>query len=246
MPFAAFCFKFFSMSKTVIISGAAGNLGMAVSARFLIAGWKVVALAEKGQASQEKILKGLNDGKIIVHSGDLMDPYATSNLVREIWAENDQIDAAVCLVGGFAMNALEKATSEQLEKMIRLNVFTAYNIVQPLFALMKDKKGGSLTMIGARPALIPSDAADMLAYALSKGMLFHLAEIINAGSAKHGVFANVAVPSIIDTPQNRAAMPKANFEDWVSPEEVAEAIFFATEHNTNGLGGSVLKLYGRV
>ena len=233
------------MKNRVIISGAAGNLGMAVTKKFLNEKWSVVALAEEGKPDQVKKLENIAKVKPEVLPADLMDPYKSAKLVRKIWAEQP-IHSAVLLVGGFSMNSLEKTTSEQLEKMIKLNVLTAYNILQPLFALMKEQGGGNITLIGARPALQPADGEGAVAYALSKGILFHLAEIVNVGTNTHGVAANVVVPSIIDTPENREGMPDSDFSKWVKPEEIADAIYFAAKQSGKGMAGSVLKLYGQV
>ena len=233
------------MKNRVIISGAAGNLGMAVTKKFLSEDWSVIALAEEGKSDQVEKLENIVEGKPKVIQADLMDPYQSAKLVRKIYGEG-AIHSAVLLVGGFSMNSLEKTTSEQLEKMFKLNVLTAYNILQPLFALMKADGGGTITLIGARPALQPSDGEGAIAYALSKGILFHLAEIVNVGTNSHGVAANVVVPSIIDTPENREGMPDSDFSKWVKPEEIADAIFFASKQSEKGLAGSVLKLYGQV
>ncbi len=233
------------MKNRVVISGAAGNLGMAVTKKFLSEHWSVVTLTEEGKSEQIEKLENIVEGKPEVIPADLMDAYESAKLVRHLW-KKEPIHSAVLLVGGFSMNPLEKTASEQLEKMFKLNVLTAYNILQPLFGLMKDNGGGNITLIGARPALQPADGEGAIAYSLSKGILFHLAEIVNAGANVHGVAANVIVPSIMDTPENREGMPDSDFSKWVKPEEIANAIFFASEQSGKGLAGSVLKLYGQV
>lgn len=235
-----------AIMKRILITGAAGNLGRALTAKFLHEGWQVIALCEQGRSDQPEILSELNGSNLVVKIGDLNDAYATAKTIRESWSELGQIDAAALLVGGFAMNGIEKTTSEQLDKMMRLNVFTAYNVLQPLFALMASKGGGSFSLIGARPALMPDQASSMVAYALSKGVLFHLAEIINSGSKDHQITAHVMVPSIIDTPENRAAMPDEDPSKWISPEQIAETIYFVHKQSPKGLAGSVYKLYGEV
>lgn len=234
------------MKKNILITGAAGNLGLAVTKRFLKEGWNVYALGETGQVEQESLLKNLKEGRPEVLFGDLNDAYNSAKTVRQIWQNHGKIDGAVLLVGGFAMNDINATTSEQLEKMIRLNVFTAYNILQPLHQLMSENGGGHFTLVGARPALVPSDAKGAVAYALSKGVLFQLADIINSNTSETNISAHVVVPSIIDTPQNRKAMPESDFSAWVKPETIADTIYFAQSKAGEGLGGSVYKVYGRV
>jgi NAD(P)-dependent dehydrogenase (short-subunit alcohol dehydrogenase family) len=233
-------------NKNVLITGAAGNLGMAVTRKFLKEGWKVYALGESGQKDQENRLRGIEEGQPEILFGDLMDAYSSAKTVRKIWQDYGKIDAAVLLVGGFSMNTIHSTTSEQLEKMMRLNVFTAYNVLQPLYQLMADNGGGHFTLVGARPALVPTDGKGAVAYALSKGVLFQLADIINADTSESNISAHVVVPSIIDTPQNRKAMPEADFSKWVKPETIADTIYFAQSKADEGLCGSVYKVYGRV
>jgi NAD(P)-dependent dehydrogenase (short-subunit alcohol dehydrogenase family) len=234
------------MKKNVLITGAAGNLGMAVTKKFLREGWNVYALGEKGQNEQEALLMNIEEGRPEIVFGDLNDAYSSAKTVRQIWHNHGKIDAAVLLVGGFAMNDINATTSEQLEKMMRLNVFTAYNILQPMHQLMSENGGGHFSLVGARPALVPADAKGALAYALSKGVLFQLADIINSTTADSNISAHVVVPSIIDTPQNRESMPKSDFSAWVKPETIADTIYFAQSKANEGLGGSVYKVYGRV
>jgi NAD(P)-dependent dehydrogenase (short-subunit alcohol dehydrogenase family) len=116
--------------------------------------------------------------------------------------------------------------------------------VRELLPLFERRGGGQFVLVGARPALDAGAGAHMAAYALSKGLVHQLAELINAhGRGKH-IDATVIVPSVIDTPANRAAMPDADPGKWVSPDSIAETIAFVLSGAGRQMRGSVLKLYG--
>ena len=99
-------------------------------------------------------------------------------------------------------------------------------------------------MIGAKPVFEPNAARAVFPYALSKTMIIKMAEVINADTRQNNTTATVIVPSIIDTPPNRAAMPDANFSDWVKPESIAEKIAFICGEGGMDLRETVLKIYG--
>jgi len=110
---------------------------------------------------------------------------------------------------------------------------------------MKDHgKGGSIFMVGAKPALNPSSGGPLVAYTLSKSLIPTLADILNAEGKEQGIVSTVLVPSIIDTPQNREAMSDADFDKWVKPEEIAEITHFVASEKGDALREPILKVYG--
>lgn len=228
--------------KRVLITGAAGNLGQAVTARFLKEGWQVAAISEPGKTAGNE-LPG-NGQHFSETEADLMDEDKAGEAVSKSF-DSQAPDAAVMLVGGFAMGSIEDTRGQDLMSMYRLNFQTAYHIARPVFEKMKQSgKGGRLVFIGARPALDPAAGKDVLAYALSKNLVIHLAEYLNEAGKDHNIVASVVVPSIIDTPPNREGMPDADFDKWVSPEEIAGVIVFACGNEGEVLRESVYKVYG--
>ncbi|MEO0334386.1 MAG: SDR family NAD(P)-dependent oxidoreductase, partial [Bacteroidota bacterium] len=176
---------------------------------------------------------------------DVSNETEVSRLVDYITQNYSQIDFAALLVGGFGMGTLSETSAADLEKMYRLNFLTAYLCCQNLSAQMqKQDQGGHIVMVGARPALQPSAAASMVSYSLSKSLLFQLHEIINAKTSETGVRSSMIVPSVLDTPPNRGSMPDADFSDWVTPEQIAEAIAFLASSNSTPLRETIFKLYG--
>ncbi len=148
-------------------------------------------------------------------------------------------------VGGYAPGSLQEVTQTDIEKMYRLNFITSFNVARVVLPYMqKQETGGKLIFIGARPALHPEQAVNMVAYALSKSLVFRLSEIINESTKSKNIHSFVVVPSVIDTPQNRAAMPDADFTKWVKPEEIARQILNLAISTDNMLADNILKIYG--
>ncbi|MEQ9301444.1 MAG: SDR family NAD(P)-dependent oxidoreductase [Cyclobacteriaceae bacterium] len=229
------------MSKTVIITGATGNLGGAVTEAFITAGYKVIGTIEPGKRRDEN----RDTGHLKFMEVDLADEAKAAAFIDEVHRAEGEISACVMLVGGFAMADIASTTGEDISKMITLNFNTAYHTARPVLDIMKlQSTMGCLVFVGAKPALNPAIAGGVTAYALSKSMVIQFANIINGDAKTHNATATVVVPSIIDTPPNRASMPDANFDDWVKPEKIASTILFACSEEGSELRGSVLKVYG--
>ncbi len=229
------------MSKTVIITGATGNLGGAVTTAFISAGYKVIGTIEPGKRRDEN--RDTEELKYV--EVDLTSEEKAQKFVEDMAKAEDEIAACVMLVGGFGMGDIAGTSGEDISKMITLNFNTAYHTARPILSVMKSQSTmGRLVFVGAKPALNPASAGGVTAYALSKSMVIQLANIINGDAKEHNATATVVVPSIIDTPPNRKSMPDANFDDWVKPEKIASTILFACSDEGSELRGSVLKVYG--
>jgi len=227
------------MSKIAIITGATGNLGKAVTQKMVSTGYTVIGTTEPGKDNPS------GDAHLVYKAVDLTDPEEAESFIAEVVSKYGKIDAAICLVGGFEMATLAETSHEALEKMINLNFFTAYNTIQPILRLLKDQEDRkNIVLIGAKPVFEPNAAKAVFAYALSKTMVIKIAEVINADTRQNNTTATVIVPSIIDTPPNRAAMPNANFSDWVKPESIADKIAFICSKEGRDLRETVLKIYG--
>lgn len=204
--------------KTILITGAAGNLGTAVVEKFLSEGYKVIATAQHKNEIQ------LKENLEIVEL-NVFDEKACSDFVSEVIKKYSHIDAAALLVGGFAMGKLEETKDESLQKMIQLNFLSAFHLVAPLYAHMKEIKSGKIILIGAMGALNPAAGKNMMAYSLSKSLLFQFSGLLNAAGNDLNVNSLVIAPSTIDTPQNRTAMPNADFSKWNQPTDIAQMMF---------------------
>lgn len=217
--------------KTVLITGAGGNLGSACVTHFASAGWRVVMLVTPGKVPAEK------KANVDAIEADLTDEAGTATVMGRILTMHPGIDAALMLVGGFEAGGVDKTDNATLQRMYDLNFLTAWHVAKPLFVHMGGKSaGGKLVFIGARPALDPKAGSKLVAYGLSKSLLFKVADYFNAASKK--VRSHVIVFNALDTPQNRASMPKADRSTWVAPEKVARRI----ERVINGGGDTVVQV----
>lgn len=231
-----------SKQKVAIITGAAGQLGRAVSARFLSSGYKVIATVQPGQrplrvegVSHQPAWSPIN----------LANERDAQTLINTLVAKYKHIDAALMIAGGFAMGNIFNTGSQELAHMFRVNFETAYFTARPLFQQMcKQSTGGRMVFVGARPAFDPQAGKDKLAYSLSKSLVINLAKLLNAEGKDKGVTASVFIPSIIDTPGNRAAMPNADFNKWVKPEKIAALMEMVCSDTGSPLRETVMKVYG--
>jgi NAD(P)-dependent dehydrogenase (short-subunit alcohol dehydrogenase family) len=227
--------------ETIIITGSTGNLGRAVTQKMVTLGYRVIGTKEPDDPFEFGSLKG-----VILRPLDLMDEQAVFDWVLRMGEKEENLAAGILLVGGFAMGNLKETSGEKLRRMLRLNFMTAYYMVRPLVEVFKKQgRGGHIILIGARPALQPEDGQEVISYALSKSLLIRLAEIINASEKKHRIRASVIVPSIIDTPANRAAMPDADPEAWVPPDRIAEAIAYLLSDSGKMLREPIFMIYNR-
>lgn len=223
--------------SVILLTGGTGGLGRAVTERFLEKGHQVVATVGPGHALDSRPnLEG--------YALDLLDEAGCRQLVADTVARKGGIDAAVLLVGGFAMGSIADTDFAGIEEQFRLNFQTAYQVVRPVFEqMLRQPDGGRIVLIGSRPAVLPAAGQHMVAYALSKSLLFSLSDILNAAGKEHNVVSTVVAPSTIDTPLNRKEMPDVDFSKWVNPADLAEIIEFVTVGAGRILREPVLKAY---
>jgi NAD(P)-dependent dehydrogenase (short-subunit alcohol dehydrogenase family) len=227
------------MSKTFIITGANGNLGTAVVKKFLDEKYTVIAVDHSG--SHLGFAEGNPQFKL--HAVDLTSEAACEAFVKEAVNTYGAIDGGILLAGGFAMGDIASTDSAALKTMISLNFETAYHIARPLFQHMKQHGYGRLVFTGARPGLRHEEGTGKIAYALSKSMLFTLADILNKEAKGTNVVTSVIAPSTIDTPPNRQSMPDADPGKWVKPGQIADLLAFICSEKGDVLREPVYKVY---
>jgi len=226
------------MNRNIVITGAAGNLGRSVVEKFKREGFTVIATVSPGKLEE---IEGADD----VYELDVTDEDAVGEFAKEYAMQyGGELEAMALLVGGFSMGDLENTSKSDIENMIQLNFFSAYNMVKAFFPVFKKAQKGTFLLVGARPALQAADGKSVVAYTLSKSLVLDLADLISQEGKSSGVKAHTFVPSIIDTPPNREAMSDQDFSKWVSPAEIAEAMHFAVI--SPSLKNTTFKLYGGV
>ncbi len=225
-------------NKTAIITGVTGNLGKAVLELFTESDYNVAAAIRSGQRID------LNKNSIPFEV-DLMDEQSVDGFVQAVAKKFNSVDTAVLTVGGFAMGNIFNSGKNELDKMYKLNFETVYFMARAVFKKMIDQnKGGRMVFIASGPALDPASGKEMLAYTLSKSLVVNLAKILNAEGRDKNIVTSVVVPGIIDTPQNRTAMPEADTKTWVTPEAIAKTIAFACSADAADLHDPLFKVFG--
>ena len=228
--------------QNILITGANGNLGTAVTDHFLGKDFQVIGTVASGaQSSFHRSLSGRPDMRTV----NLADEAEAGHFVESIITEYVRIDAAFLLVGGFSAGSVQSTGGEEIRKQISLNFETAYFVVRPLFLHMMKQNAGRIVLVGARPALNAAAGKSLLAYSLSKSLLFKLAELLNEEAKGTNVSVSVVVPGTIDTPLNRKNMPEADPSDWVTPAQLAEVFEFMTSEKAGPLRETVLKVYNK-
>lgn len=211
--------------KSVIITGAGGNLGSAIVSYFIDHGIQVTGLVhhQSDQAGSSEIYREIEV--------NLMNENKTRETIDDVISKDGRIDAVILTAGGFRMGNIEKTSLEDLRFMYGLNFETAYNVVRPVLEQMKKQGYGKIFLTGSGQGMDTRKGKGVTAYTLSKSLLFQLANIINAETAGTGIKAHVIVPSTIDTPQNRKDMPDADFNQWQKPGQIAEIIGHYAEND---------------
>ncbi len=225
--------------KTVIVTGASGNLGQAVAKKFINEGYKVIGTVIPNDQVPMDIPTD-NFEKAIV---DLMNEDNSSKFISETISKYGSIDCAVLTVGGFALGSVTETKTSDIEKQYKLNFETAYNIARPVFAQMLKQNNGRIFIVGSRPGLNAINGKGMVAYGLAKSLIFRLAELMNEEAKGTNVVTSVVVPSTIDTPQNRKAIRDANPSDWIKPEAIADVIHFYCSKTATVIREPLIKLY---
>jgi NADP-dependent 3-hydroxy acid dehydrogenase YdfG len=223
--------------KTILITGAAGNLGKSVVEQLHKSDYKI--LATVGFVSELEIFSYLPNVK-----SRLLNVLDAPS-VDEFLEENGDIQAAILLVGGYVGGNIHQTDLAQIEKMFQLNFVSAFNIVKPLMTKFEENSGGQFIFIGSRPALNANEGKNVFAYSLTKSLIFKMAELVNAEGKEKQISASVIVPSMIDTALNRKSMPEADFSKWVTPEAIAKTIAFILSDEGKMLNEPILKVYNQ-
>jgi NAD(P)-dependent dehydrogenase (short-subunit alcohol dehydrogenase family) len=222
-----------------IVTGAAGNLGQAVAQIFLREGCTVIGTTHNSNSLQHHS----HDRSFETVPVDLLNEAACREFVAAVKKKYGRINVAILTAGGFTMGTVAGTTTSDISRQYQLNFETAYNIAQPVFVQMLQQNSGSIFLTGSKPGLSTAHSKGMAAYSLSKSLLFRLADLMNEEAKGHNVITRVLVPDIIDTPQNRQALPAADFSKWLSPEAIAAQVWNHYKGATGKGTDAVIKLY---
>ncbi len=223
--------------QVALVTGANGGLGDFVTKRLLTAGATVVGIARSIAAGEA------HDHDYYPVSADLTDPEEVAKLIARLAAQFQKIDVLVHVMGGFAGGASVAETDDATwRKMMDLNVNAAFYVLRAVVPVMREAGRGRIIAIGSRQAVQP--AAGVGAYSASKAALVSLVQTVAIENKDKNIHANVILPGTMDTPANRAAMPKANFERWVKPANVAELVVLLASEAGADITGAAIPVYG--
>jgi NAD(P)-dependent dehydrogenase (short-subunit alcohol dehydrogenase family) len=232
--------------KVVLISGATGALGSAVTREFAQTDARLVLTARSEQKLERLIAEAdLTAEQTLTIAADVTQPHGVRELVDAAVAHFGRVDVLLNTAGGWAGGEPVAETSvEEWDHMLGLNLRSAFLLSRAVLPLMLEAGWGRIVHVSSRTAVAPR--AKRAAYAVSKMGLITLTEVTAAEVKGTGVTANVILPSVIDTPANRASMPKADPSKWVPPERIATTMRFLCSDAAASINGARIPIYGAV
>ena len=219
----------------VLVAGGTGHLGTAVVRELLAGGYAITATwvveSEAERLSAEPVE--------LVHA-DLFDPDAVQKAIDS----TPELEAVVNLVGGYAEGPrVHETDPDQFDGLMKLNVKPGFLLARAAMPRLIERGGGAFVGVSARAALRPFPGA--AGYIASKAAVLALIQALDAEYKRHGIRCNAILPSVIDTPPNRAAQPDADYSKWVQPEEIAKVVRFLVSGESGPISGAAVPVYGR-
>jgi NAD(P)-dependent dehydrogenase (short-subunit alcohol dehydrogenase family) len=230
------------VGATVLVTGATGGLGPAVVGAFLADGWRVVATSRSGRPPQDLV----GHDRLESVATDLFEPVDVAEAVTVAVGDRAgaPLRALVNLVGGYAAGGrVHETPVEQFERQLTLNLRPTYLVTQAVLPHLVDGGGGAIVCVSARAAVAPFRGAG--GYVSAKAAVLAFAQAVAVEYRADGVRCNAVLPSVIDTPANRAAQPEADPSRWVPPEQVAAVIRFLCGEESAPTSGGAIPVYGR-
>lgn len=232
--------------KVVVVTGAAGNLGRSVAAAFARAGATLALLDrdEAGLAAAAPPGAGGAPLRVLRVPADALDPASMEAAAERVARELGRVDALCNLIGGFRMGDPVHATPAEVWRlMMDLNAGSLLNAARAFVPRILAGGGGKVVNVAAAAAA--RGAAQMGAYSASKAAVVRLTESMSAELRGAGINVNCVMPTTMDTPQNRAAMPEADPRGWVTTEAVADVILFLCTDAARAVHGAAIPVSGR-
>jgi NAD(P)-dependent dehydrogenase (short-subunit alcohol dehydrogenase family) len=227
--------------RTILVTGGTGALGSAVVGAFLDAGWRVVVTW-----IQPKELERVREREgLVLVEADLFDERAVDHAISEAAADSAApLHAVANLVGGYAGGArLHESSLEDFERQLSLNLRPTFLVTRAAVPHLIAAGGGSIVCVSTRAAVQPFSGA--AGYIVSKAAVLAFVKAVATEYRDDGVRCNAILPSVIDTPANRAAQPDADHSRWVAPAEIADVVRFLCSEDSAPVSGAEVPVYGR-
>ncbi len=234
------------IGKVAVISGAGGNLGLAVTRRLYAENVRL-ALIDRNEDRLRQTLRaeGIDDSKVLIGPVDLLKKSDIDSFVDRVVAMFGQIDILVNTAGGWRPSSpVHELDESQWDFLVNLNVKTTFLLSSAVARRMVEKGNpGRIISVAGRAAL--KGDANTAAYSVGKAGILRLTESMSAELLERGITVNAVLPSTIDTPQNRQGSPDADFSKWVSADSIAGVIAFLASQAARDISGAAIPVYGR-
>src|SRR5437660_6079294 len=230
--------------RVALIAGGTGGLGRAVSQAFLAAGARVIVTYRNKQEFDElKKIAGAGASNLVGSDVDVIDEAAVQKFISTIAKENSRLDFLVNTVGAYAGGVkLWDIDPDIFNQQLKLNLISGYVLCCAVVPFMIKQGSGAIVNVASKAAL--DHAAGAAAYVASKAAAVAMMDSLAADLKGSGVRVNSILPSIIDTPANRKAMPGAEFAKWPKPEDIARVILFLCSDDDRVVHGADIPVYG--
>ncbi len=231
-------------NKVVVVTGAAGNLGRAVAAAFAGLGARVALLDLSEQALETVISDLPKAAEAKAYAVNLLQAESVTTVIQKIRDDFGPVDILANIAGGFTMGPMIQDTGDKdWDFMMNLNARSIFYTARAAIPVMLENGGGRIINVSARAAL--EGKGRMGPYCASKAAVKTLTESLAAENKFDNINVNCILPGTIDTPQNREAMPDANFSNWVPPEALADVVVFLASEGSRCVTGAAVPVYGR-
>lgn len=230
------------LNGSVLVTGGTGALGTAVCRELLEAGARVVASWVVESERDDAAAEFAGEGMFELIEADLSTGEGARAAARAT-ASDSSLIGLVNVAGGYGMGErIHETDPEEIERMLELNLMTAYRATRACLPAMLEARGGSIVCVSTRAAVDPY--AGVAGYAVSKAAILAFVRQLDTEYRAEGIRANAILPSVIDTPANRESMPDADFSEWVDPAEIARVIRFLVSDSSKPTSGAEIPVYG--
>jgi len=228
--------------RVAVVTGGTGALGQAVTVRLLADG-AIVAVPYAVEDERERLMQRVaaaDRQRLIVKSVDVIDVKAMTAFAEGLVAAQGKIDILVAGVGGFAGGSLLDTDLETWTRMLDLNLTSVFSAAKAVVPAMVRARYGRVVVVASRAVVPPSGG--FIAYTVAKAGAIALTQALSQETSGQGITVNAVLPSTMDTPANRAAMPGSDRKGWVPVEAVADAIAVLAREASAHITGTLLAI----
>jgi NAD(P)-dependent dehydrogenase (short-subunit alcohol dehydrogenase family) len=228
--------------RIAVITGGTGALGQAVTLRLLADGASVAVpyAVEKEREQLTQRVAAADRQRLILKPADVIDVKAMTAFADEVVTARGKIDVLVAGVGGFAGGSLLETDLETWKRMLDLNLTSAFSVARAVVPVMARARYGRVVVVASRAVVPP--AGGFIGYTVAKAGVIAFTQALSQEVRDQGITVNAVLPSTMDTPANRAAMPDSDRKGWVPVEAVADAIAVLARDASAHITGTLLAI----